>query len=71
MNEKELFENNCFSLAWCENEEHIEPIVPQHKDLTTLMAELEDIQNRLDDISAREWHLAKQVKFHQEGFVAE
>ena len=57
MNEKELFENNCFPLFWCEDEEQFakeEVQQPQRKDLTTLLAELEDIQNRIDDISARE-----------------
>ena len=71
MNEKELFENNCFPLAWCEDVERFEQPMAQHKDMTTLLAELEDIQNRIDDISAREWRLAKLVKFHQNGFVAE
>lgn len=71
MNEKELFENNCFPLAWCEDEEHFEQPMVQRKDMTTLLAELEDIQNRIDDISAREWHLAKLVKFYQNGFVAD
>ena len=71
MNEKELFENNFFPLAWCEDEERFEQPMAQHKDMTTLLAELEDIQNRIDDISAREWRLAKLVKFHQNGFVAE
>lgn len=70
MNNKELFENNCFPLFWCENEEHFaQPQQPQRKDLTTLLAELEDIQNKIDDISAREWHLAKLVKFHKEGLA--
>lgn len=71
MNDKELFENNCFPLFWCEDEEHFAPaeVQPQRKDLTTLLAELEDIQNRIDDINAREWHLAKLVKFHKEGLL--
>lgn len=70
MNNKELFENNCFPLFWCEDEEHFaQQQQPQRKDLTTLLAELEDIQNKIDDISAREWHLAKLVKFHKEGLA--
>lgn len=69
MNDKELFENNCFPLFWCEDEEHFEPQIPQRKDMTTLLAELEDIKNRIDEISAREWHLAKLVKFHNAGFA--
>ena len=69
MNNKELFENNCFPLAWCEDDEHFIPQIPQRKDLTTLLAELEDIKNTIDDISAREWHLAKLMKLHQNGFT--
>ena len=69
MNNKELFENDCFPLFWCEDEEHFKPAEPQHKDLTTLLAELEEIKNRIDDINAREWHLAKLMKFHKEGLA--
>lgn len=69
MNDKELFENNCFPLFWLEDEEDFEQQVPQRKDLQTLLGELEDIKNKIDDISAREWHLAKLVKFHKEGFA--
>lgn len=68
MNDKELFENNCFPLFWCEDDEFVEQQVQPRKDLKVLMAELEDIKNRIDDITAREWHLAKLVKFHQQGF---
>ncbi len=40
------------------------------KDLPTLLAELEDIENSIEEIKARQWHLAKLVKFHREGFTA-
>ena len=41
MNNKELFENNCFPLFWCEDEEHFEQPQPApRKDLSTLLAEL-------------------------------
>ncbi len=70
MNNKELFENNCFPLCWLEDEEKFEPPA-QRKDLTTLLAELEDIKNRINDISAREWHLAKLMKFHKANFAAD
>ena len=69
MNDKELFENNCFPLFWLEDEERFAKQEPQRKDLQTLLAELEDIKNRIDEISAREWHLAKLVKFHKQGFT--
>ena len=67
MKDKDLFENNCFPIRWCEDEPKI--YERQNKDLTTLLAELEDIKNRIDDITAREWHLAKLMKFHKAGFT--
>ncbi len=66
MDMKEIFENGCFSPSWNEVEEK-EVFIPQRKDLPTLLAELEDIKNSIDDIKARQWHLAKLMKFHQEG----
>lgn len=66
MDMKELFENGCFSPSWNEVEEK-EVFIPQRKDLPTLLAELEDIKNSINDIKARQWHLAKLMKFHQEG----
>lgn len=69
MNSKELFENNCFPLCWLENQEEFEaPLPVQRKDLTTLLAELEEIKNRINEISEKEWHLAKLMKFHKESF---
>ena len=44
--------------------EEKEVYIPQRKDLTVLLAELEDIKNTIDDIKARQWHLAKLMKFH-------
>ena len=67
MKDKELFENNCFPISWCEDEPKI--YERQNKDLTTLLAELEEIKSRIDDITAREWHLAKLMKFHKAGFT--
>ena len=70
MNDKDLFENNCFPVSWCETEDtETIPQVHARKDLQILLAELEDIKNRIDDLSAREWHLAKLVKFHKEDFA--
>ena len=66
MDMKEIFENGCVSPSWNEVEEK-EVFIPQRKDLPTLLAELEDIKNSIDDIKARQWHLAKLMKFHQEG----
>ena len=63
--EKELFDNFCFLPAWNEIETQEQPQqAREHKDLTVLLAELEEIKNRIEDIRAREWHLAKLIKFH-------
>ena len=74
MNEKELFENNCFPMNWLEDEEQFETptlasSTSERKDLSTLLAELEDIKNKISDITAKEWHLAKLMKFHKAGFT--
>lgn len=69
MDSKELFENNCLPLCWLEDEEQFDAHQPvQRKDLTVLLAELEDIKNRINDISVKEWHLAKLMKFHKANF---
>lgn len=68
MNMQEIFENGCFSPDWIEVEEK-ESYVPEKKDLSLLLAELEEIKNTIDDIKARQWHLAKLMKFHQEGLA--
>ena len=68
----EIFENNGFSMNWTEaaqSEVNQQAYVPQRKDLQTLLAELEDIKNTIEDAQAREWHLAKLLKYHNEGFV--
>lgn len=68
MDMKEIFENGCFSPNWLEVEEK-EIYVPEKKDLSLLLAELEEIKNTIDDIKARQWHLAKLMRFHQEGLA--
>ncbi len=67
MNEKELFENLCFSPAWSGLDEVRPKFVHEHKELATLLAELEGIKNSIEDIKAREWHLAKLMKLHSNG----
>ena len=79
MNEKELFENFCFLPSWTNDDYEIvknqerneikESLQPQRKDLSTLLAELEEIKNNIEDIKAREWHLAKLIKLNKEGIA--
>lgn len=45
--------------------------IPHRKSLATLLAELEEIKNTIEDIKARQWYLAKLMKFHKEGFARE
>ena len=71
MNDKDLFENNCFPMFWLEDEEHFQNNVqqPVRKDLDTLIAELEGIRNTISELKEREWHLDRQLKYHFEGFT--
>lgn len=77
MNEKKLFEAGCFLPSWTENikEEDSMPISQVHirrnKDLQTLLAELEDIKNHIQEVQARQWHLAKLLHFHENNFAQE
>ena len=64
----ELFENNCFPMSWSEK---TETYTPQRKDLSVLLAELEEIKNNLDEIEAKQWYLAKLAKMHKEGIAYE
>ncbi len=59
----ELFPENCFLPCIGETEPK-QQFVRQHKDLETLLAELEVIKNNIEEIKAREWHLAELIKFH-------
>ena len=67
MDMKEIFESGCFSPCWNELDEEYESFLPQKKDITVLMAELEDIKNTIDEIDAKKWHLAKLMKFYKAG----
>ncbi len=81
MNEKEIFNQGGFLPLWCDVETNVETNVEeqvlsrayteQRKDLTTLLAELEDIKNMIEDAKAREWHLGQLLKFHNAGLKKE
>jgi len=67
MDMKELFENNCFPMSWSEEKE---VYTPQRKELSVLLAELEEIKNNIEDIKAKQWYLAKLARFNREGLPA-
>lgn len=75
MNEKEFFENGGFLPTWCDLDVEQQVLSraysQQKKDLTTLLAELEDIKNTIEDAKAREWHLGQLLKFHEGGLAKE
>ena len=65
----DLFQENCFLPCIGEAEPKQQPFDRQHKSLDTLLAELEVIKNNIEEIKAREWHLAKLMQFHKEGLA--
>lgn len=77
MNEKQLFEAGCFLPSWAEDVQETEqmPIsqvyVSRNKDLQTLLSELDEIKDRIQEIKAREWHLTKLLNFYKNDFAKE
>ncbi len=74
MNEKQLFEAGCFLPSWTEDIDTEQmPIsqvhVRRNKDLQTLLGELEEIKNHIQDVQARQWNLAKLLHFHENSFA--
>ena len=43
----------------------------QNKDLQTLLNELDEIKDRIQEIQAKQWHLAKLINFHENELVRE
>ena len=68
MDMNELFENNCFPMNWSDEKE---VYTPQRKELSVLLAELEEIKNNIEDVKAKQWHLAKIAKLHKQGIAFE
>ena len=67
--EKMLFEKGCFLPSWIEDNISEEPPIQQfqtakHKDLNTLLKELEEIKQHIQDVKEREWQLAYLLNFH-------
>lgn len=68
MKDKELFEAGCFSPEWATDDTDL-PISRVYsretKDIQTLQKELDAIMDNIQQIQAKQWHLAKMIKFHQ------
>ncbi len=76
MDEKKMFEAGCFLPSWTEETElEAMPIsqvyVRRNKDLQTLVGELDQIKEHIQDVQQRQWNLAKLLHFHQNDFVKE
>ncbi len=76
--EKKLFEAGCFLPSWLENSEPKEERMPistvyeiHNKDLDTLLSELSEIKQHIEDVRLREWRLAKMLNFHNHNFAKE
>lgn len=74
MNEKNLFESGCFLPSWAEDIEPEEmPIsqvyTRQNKDIQTLLNELDEIKNHIQEVQEKQWHLAKLIHFHENNFA--
>lgn len=72
---KDFFENGCFLPEWT-SDTH-EEAIPQantagkFKDKETLLQELREIKQRMHDIRAKEWQLAKLLEFHNHKLARE
>lgn len=70
---EKFIKSKFFTPLWCENE--VEPEIlnraykSENKSLTTLLAELTEIQNVIEDAKLREWNLGNLLKFHNAGIV--
>lgn len=74
MNDKDLFEKGCFSPEWATDTDE-KPISVaysyQRKDLQTLLSELDEIKDRIQEIQARQWHLAKLIHLNENHLAKE
>lgn len=73
--DEEFFENGGFSPEWVsDTQSETAPQLrteKQFKDRETLLNELREIKQHMQDIRAKEWHLAKLLEFHSHKFAKE
>lgn len=74
--EKLLFEKGCFLPSWTEDTEPEKNEVqvskayePPHKDMATLLQELNEIKEHIQDVRQRLWNLDKLIDFHTNGLA--
>ncbi|MBQ8459564.1 hypothetical protein IJ541_05630 [bacterium] len=72
MNEREMFEKGCFLPSWTEESENTSPVFQrQNKDLQTLLKELDTIKDRIQEIQAKQWQLARLIHFNRNSLARE
>jgi hypothetical protein len=75
MNERELFNAGCFLPSWAEDVPEEPPIssvhTRQNKNLQTLLDELAQIKDRVQEIQAKQWNLARLIDFHNHDLAME
>jgi hypothetical protein len=68
MDDMELFEQGCFLPEWVTDDREetkvSQAFTRQHKDLPTLLNELDEIKEKIQEIQARQWILARKIYFH-------
>lgn len=74
--ERMLFEKGCFLGNWNDDsflEKKETPIERVHKDkdLDTLLSELNDIKQHIEDVRQRKWELEKSLMYHNNDFVSD
>lgn len=74
-NDMEYFENGGFAPEWGSDTSQNEPRRTetefQFKDRETLLEELHEIKQRIHEIRAKEWELAKLLEFHNHRLASE
>ena len=70
MKDTDTYYNGGFSPSWVEDEP-IQNINKNKKDLETLLNELEEIKGHLKKVQEKQWALGRLIEFHKNGIVKE
>ncbi len=73
MDMKELFANGCFVPDWTEVTEDAKTVIPDNvvparKELNTLLDELAEIKENIENLQAKSWYLSKLRQYTEKGF---
>jgi hypothetical protein len=73
MDMKELFANGCFVPDWTEVTEDAKTVIPDNvvparKELNTLLDELAEIKENIENLQAKSWYLNQLRQYKENGF---